>query len=352
MKKQLIYAGGIIILTILVNTGVVFPQESKNSISGYIYDKSNGEPIEDVNVYVSNTTWGSSTNKEGYFRIRQIPPGMHELVVTIVGYQYQSKKVLIKKESQLKMKFNLKPIIYETDPTLVEGTIPTEWYDQLEFFKKHFIGQSFFAQECVIENEIYLEFKEPNDTFFMASVDRPLIIINKALGYRIDCVLVNYMYNYDQRKWTWAIKPKFSELKSEKSDQVLEWQQNRKKAYQGSLYHFLRSFMYGELEEEEYDIYKVEVSGQKVPQQRWHHTLVEYEDYISDGLMGAEKRLHFDKWLFVVYKKSETSWIGLNHKNITLDEFGYPEEDNPYEIYGSWATQAVGDLLPRNYTGE
>ena len=186
-------------------------------------------------------------------------------------------------------------------------------------------------------------------TFFMATVDRPLIIINKALGYRIDCLLVNYLYNYDKKKWSWAIKPKFSELESDDPDQILKWQQNRKTAYQGSLYHFLKSFIYGELEEEGFDIYKVEASGQKVPQQRWHHTMVEYEDYISNGITDSEKKLHFDKWLFVVYKKTATSWIGLNFKDITLDEFGYAEEDNPYEVYGNWARRAVADLLPKNY---
>ncbi len=341
-----------IILLCLAFTKVGYSQESINSISGYVYDKSSGEPIEDVNVYVSNTTWGSSTNKEGYYRIKQIPVGIQEVVVTIVSYQYESKKILIKEDSQLRMNFNLNPIIYELDPTLVEGTIPTDWYRDLDFFKKYFLGQSFFARECVIENEIYLEFKEPNDTFFMALVDRPLIIINKALGYRIDCVLVNYLYNYDQKKWTWSIKPKFSELKPESADQTEEWQQNRQKAYQGSLYHFLRSFRSYELKEEEYDIYKVAVRGQKVPQQRWHHTLVEYEDYISDGVFGSEKKLHFENFLFVVYKKSATSWIGLNYADITLDEYGYPEEDNPYEVYGVWATHGVGDLLPKNYSGE
>jgi len=350
MKRPLIPLCTLLIFTHLINVDLGFSQEIKNSISGYVYDKSSGEAIEDVNVYISNTTWGSSTNKEGYFRIKQIPVGMQDLVVTIVGYKYKSKKILIKTDSDLKMKFHLQPIIYETDPTLVEGTIPTEWYDDLEFFKKHFLGESDFSQECIIENEIYLEFKEPNDSFFMASVDRPLIIINWALGYRIDCVLVNYLYNYDQRKWSWAIKPKFSELKSDDPDQILDWHQNRKKAYKGSLYHFLRSFRDSELLEEAYDIYKVDVSGQKVPQQRWHHTMVDYEDYISNGIGDSEKKLQFDKWLFVVYKKSATSWIGLNYKDITLDENGYAEEDNPYEIYGDWAGRGVADLLPRNYT--
>ena len=56
--------------------------------------------------------------------------------------------------------------------------------------------------------------------------------------------------------------------------------------------------------------------------------------------------------MFVVYKKSAISWIGLNYADITLNEYGYPEENNAYEIYGDWATRAVADLLPQNYTVE
>jgi hypothetical protein len=352
MNKKLYTISCLLILILGIHIKSGYSEDIKNSIFGYVNDKSTGDPIEDVNVYVSNTTWGSSTNKDGYFKIRQIPVGMQEVVVTIVGYQYESKKILVKKDSQIKLKFNLNPIIYETDPTLVEGTIPTKWYDDLDFFKRYFLGQTAFSEACFIENEIYLEFKEPNDTFFMATVDRPLIIINKALGYRIDCVLVNFLYNYDKNKWSWAIKPKFSKLESDDPDQILKWQQNRKTAYQGSLYHFLKSFRYGELEEEGFYIFKVNAGGQKVARQLWHPTLVEYEDYISDGIMDTEKKLHFDKWLFVVYKKTATSWIGLNFKDITLDEFGYAEEDNPYEVYGNWARRAIADLLPKNYTIE
>jgi hypothetical protein len=36
----------------------------------------------------------------------------------------------------------------------------------------------------------------------------------------------------------------------------------------------------------------------------------------------------------VVYDKEFVSSIGLNYTDITLDEYGYPGEDNPYEVFG------------------
>jgi hypothetical protein len=333
----------------IILTGLCFPQENKNSISGHIYDQESGKPIENANIFISNTTCGSSTNVDGYYMIRQMPAGMQELVVTIIGYEYAARKILVKADSELRFDFRLKPVIYELEPTLVEGSIPEDWYTDLAFFKKHFLGQSVFADKCIIENEIYLNFAEPNDTFFLASADRPLIILNKSLGYRLECVLIHFAYNYDTKKWSWSIKPKFTELVPGTEAEAAEWKQNRIDAYQGSLYHFLKSFRTRQLKEENFDIYEVNAAGEKIPQQRWHQTIIDYDDYLSAGVIDSDKKLHFNNFLFVIYKKTAVSWIGLNLPDITLDESGYPEEDNPYEIYGVWAFRGVGDLLPKNF---
>jgi hypothetical protein len=93
----------------------------------------------------------------------------------------------------------------------------------------------------------------------------------------------------------------------------------------------------------------VNEAGEKIPQQRWHQTIIDYDDYLSAGVIESDKKLHFNNFLYVVYRKTAVSWIGLNLPEITLDESGYPEEDNPYEIYGVWAFRGVGDLLPKNF---
>jgi hypothetical protein len=335
-------------------TGVLIlhAQEKENSIDGHIYDKSNGKPIEDVNVYLSNTTWGSSTNKEGYYKIRQIPQGMHELVVTIIGYEYETKSVLVKSDSKLKFDFRLKPVIYETEATLVEGSVPTEWLRDVQFFKYYFLGKSLLAQDCEIENEEVLEFTKPNRAVFVANAIRPLRIVNRALGYRIDCVLVSFIYNRDQDIWRWSIKPKFTELETMDDENQADWKGNRITAYNGSLYHFLKAFRDEQLKEEGFDIYPVEQAGQKVPRSLWRATIIDYEDFIQPGILSTEKKLNFTNYLHVVYQNAYVSWIKLNYTDITLDEFGYPEEGNPYDVFGHWASGGVANLLPKNYINQ
>ncbi len=55
-------------------------------IRGFVYDKKNGEPIIFTNVYLYKTTYGSSTDVNGYFSISKIPPGDYTLMVTYLGY--------------------------------------------------------------------------------------------------------------------------------------------------------------------------------------------------------------------------------------------------------------------------
>jgi len=326
-----------------------FSGETENSITGHVYDRENGKPLENVNIYISNSTWGSSTDAEGFYKIRKVSVGFHELVVSIVGYAYETKKIFLKPDSKLVYDFRLKPVIYEAESTIVEGTVPDEWYQDLAFFKRHFLGQTVFADDCVIENEIYLNFAEPNDAFFLASADRPLIIKNQALGYQIECILVNFSYNYNTRQWSWSIKPKFTDQVPADSLQEMQWKENREDAYKGSVYHFLRSFHDKALAEEKFDIYHVTEAGQKVPMLNWHQTIIDYNDYLAPGALENEEKLHFNQFLYVVYEQNLASWIELNYSDITLDEYGYAQEDNPYVIFGYWAFKGVGDLLPKNY---
>ena len=317
-----------------------------------MYDKSNGEPIENVNVYIANTTWGSSTDREGYYIMRQIPPGSHELVVSSIGYEYETKKIDIKKDVKLEFHYKLDPVIYETETTTVEGTIPTEWLKDLEFFKVYFLGSTDFAEDCIIENSEVLDFSRPYKSIFEASALKPVVITNRALGYQIDCILISFIFNTSSNTYSWSVKPKFTELKPKDNDELVYWAQNRFDAFEGSSYHFLRSFCSKSLPEDGFDIYKVDAAGQKVLRADWHTVIVDYDEYIKPENLYQNTNLGFENFLHVVYNNNYVSWIGLSYSNITLDEFGYPLEDNSYRVYGEWAKQGIADLLPKNFKGK
>ena len=67
------------------------------SIRGYVYDKDNGEAIIFTNVYLKGTTFGVSTDVNGFYNITKVPVGDYTLMVTYVGYDTIQLKVNIDK---------------------------------------------------------------------------------------------------------------------------------------------------------------------------------------------------------------------------------------------------------------
>ncbi len=65
------------------------------TIRGFVYDKSNGEPVIFTNVYLKGTSLGSPTDNNGYFTITQIPAGEYELMITYLGYDTLRENIKI-----------------------------------------------------------------------------------------------------------------------------------------------------------------------------------------------------------------------------------------------------------------
>ena len=96
-----------IMLVILVMTGFVSLAQDDNSVKGFVYEKSNGEPIMFANVYLKGTTIGSTTDINGYFSITRIPDGNYTLLVTMMGYDTIAEPVSLKGNMIINKKFHL-----------------------------------------------------------------------------------------------------------------------------------------------------------------------------------------------------------------------------------------------------
>ena len=64
--KQFYYIFCVLIAAML---GEVIAQPFNNSISGILLDKKTKEPLPSVNIYISNTTWGTASKSDGSFKI-------------------------------------------------------------------------------------------------------------------------------------------------------------------------------------------------------------------------------------------------------------------------------------------
>ena len=107
-------------LFMLLTTYVAVAQD--NSIKGFVYEESTGEPMMFTNVYLKGTTFGGSTNENGYFNINRIPDGRYTLLITSVGYDTISEVFHLSKGQSVSRKYYLK----ETSQKLETVTITAD----------------------------------------------------------------------------------------------------------------------------------------------------------------------------------------------------------------------------------
>ena len=78
------------------------------SIRGFVYDDSNGEPVIFTNVYLKGTSYGASTDVNGYYAITKVPPGNYTLTVTYLGYDTISFPIALKENKIITKRLSLK----------------------------------------------------------------------------------------------------------------------------------------------------------------------------------------------------------------------------------------------------
>ena len=93
-----------------------------NSIKGFVYEESTGEPMMFTNVYLRGTSFGGATNENGYFNINRIPDGRYTLLITSVGYDTIQETFNLSKGQSINRKYYMK----ETSQKLETVTITAD----------------------------------------------------------------------------------------------------------------------------------------------------------------------------------------------------------------------------------
>ena len=95
----------ITILILLLTTSISHAQD--NNVKGFVYEKSTGEPMMFCNVYFKGTTFGASTDINGFFNITRIPDGDYTILVTNLGYDTIAERLTLKNNEVLNKKYYL-----------------------------------------------------------------------------------------------------------------------------------------------------------------------------------------------------------------------------------------------------
>jgi|TARA_A100001037_G_scaffold1163_1_gene1047 uncharacterized protein YigE (DUF2233 family) len=367
---------------------------SQTRIDGRIVDKSTSEPLVGVNVFFSKTTWGATTDDNGFYTLTNIPAGQYELVVSMIGYEVEREQMIIKTDERFTLNFRLQSRAILMSEVNVTAKTDRVWKKNYDRFRRSFLGTSKNGESCLILNEFVLTFDE-NGQYFRAKASQPIRIENPELGYRITYILDDF--EIDGTEVRFAGDHYYESMISKSKRQLKKWEKNRKKAYNGSLRHLLKTLT------DRFDLRFTINNGMIIQNDNWNSiagrkkdplvregfsismnkkdlfgtSLIieeEYKPLRSDTLVfpGAtyeQPLLSFEGRMMVVYMKEspelaymmendspssykQTSYLLLRADSVYYDRDGRFFE--PYMIeqqgYSSW--ERIGDQLPFNYEQE
>lgn len=229
--------------------------QDKHRITGTVISFANGSPIASASIFITGTSKGTSSNQAGNFVLNELPhTGSYELVISSIGYATQVFP-FTGDSLPLSLIVKMKPKVTELASVTVEPYEKDGWERWGRTFMESFVGTSAAARQCTIKNYKTLRFRYSKKTNTLIAVaDEPLLIENKALGYRIKYQLEDFIYNMKERSLLFVGYTLFEDLSEDKNRVPRRWIVNRKHAYEGSIMHFIRSLCTNQLTNDGFEV--------------------------------------------------------------------------------------------------
>ncbi len=339
-----------------------FSAAAQNVITGKVVDEETGEPLSFANVYLSNTTIGTSSDPDGNFLLHNIPPGPYELIVQYVGYELFIKKIELDRNSEIHFNVELiqKPI--KGDEVVVEAPDAEWWRERFKEFKREFLGPTSFAKDCKILNPHVLEFAPVSKIEgYRVVTDSVLVVENRALGYNVHITLVDFRWGsvYKHPIYQLKLHTRFEPLQPQDDDEQEKWARNRRKAHEGSLRHFLKSLATGTIDNR-FTIIKYPRDFLEKQREEFL-TVVDRDE--AEGVSPEEldvipydgeriKKFYLRGLLEVKYLSRATlkkGYLSIQGSYALIDTLGNAYDASKFNVSGDWSETRISGLLPNNY---
>jgi iron complex outermembrane receptor protein len=113
------------LLSLLFVGFVAFRSSAQSTVSGRVFDAS-GKPLAGANILISKISKGDASDADGYFRISEIPAGVHTIEVSYIGYETTDRTITIEANTVINnLDFELRGSGYAMEPLLVRATRAT-----------------------------------------------------------------------------------------------------------------------------------------------------------------------------------------------------------------------------------
>jgi hypothetical protein len=235
-------------------------------ITGVVLNEETNKPIPLVEVFISGSTFGSITSEEGKFEL-ETSYFPCQLIASHISYAPFNK--LVDAESRTDLTIRLIPYQHEIKEITVESMSRRK--DNMELFKRGFLGWDDIASTCTILNDSVLSFMW-DSLVFTATAHQPVLIDNPKLGYRIKIILKNFKLIYKPEDYKRIHRGR--KIKPDVTDAIYHIASNfhyspyppgtrreqeriektRLRVFYGSKMHFLRALYSGQMKVHGYEI--------------------------------------------------------------------------------------------------
>lgn len=100
--------------------------QSTGTIFGRVINKETKIPLPGASVIVEATSYGASADKEGVYRIQNLPIGQYTLIARYVGYTTQAKSAEVFADEERQLDFNLEETALPGQTIVVTATLGHE----------------------------------------------------------------------------------------------------------------------------------------------------------------------------------------------------------------------------------
>ncbi len=363
LKNLLVY------VLLLFSTHLVKAQIAA-TITGTVTDTT-GMPISEANVFIASSMTGTTTDKDGNYRLPGIPLGTLRLVVSRIGYESSHVDLFLREARVYVEDFQIREKIYELGAVTISSD-NRRWQRQLDRFTEIFIGESPNAQQTTITNPHVLDFSSRGGDF-RAQASEPLIIENRGLGYKLTYFLNEFMV--EPNSWRWDGEPLFEPLEPSSPEEAASWSARRDSAFYGSFRHFLLAVINDQVEDQGFKIYSRTNSNQRTMNPRGgslgqdQRFPLKTSEIIRPGENSDEYILDFEGYVDIVYThelesqaylrlqrrgrgrpRYQTSTIRLDRGSTVIDLKGDPLDPYGVTFYGGYfAYERTGDEMPKEF---
>ncbi len=93
-----------------------------STIKGRIRFADSGEPVPAANVFLQGTGFGSSTNQQGEFIVKNIPPSIYTLRIRLIGYKPLAYTLDLQNGKVMNLEFELEPDVLQMQEIVATAT--------------------------------------------------------------------------------------------------------------------------------------------------------------------------------------------------------------------------------------